>query len=185
MRPEYGREQTPWPIAPRPFFDEAMGSWLGRIAGCYRMRVSQLDSDYELELPLGATRAGWLVMPPLEITVLQRLARLARINVRHLEEIQTPAAWMREEHRWHFCRQCLAVNRADLTAPYWQRRWFNPEFNRCTDHPGPLESLSASQLGQCGNMRDVIHSVAAKMKKRDTNWFLPHISSINAPASTN
>ncbi len=168
MRPEYEREQSPWPIAPRPFFDEAMGSWLGRIAGCYRMRLSQLDADYRLELPLTSTRALWLVMPPLDMKVLKNLARLARINVRQLEEIQMPSAWMREERRWWFCRQCLAVNRADLTAPYWQRRWFNPEFNRCSDHPGLLQSLSASQLALCGNMRDVIHSVAAKMRKRDT-----------------
>ncbi len=149
------------------------------------MRLSQLDADYGLELPLGATRAGWLFMPPVEMKVLQRLARLARINVRQLEEIQTPASWMREEHRWYFCRQCLAVNRVDLSAPFWQRRWFNPKFNRCSDHPGLLQSLSASQLGLCGNMRDVIHSVAAKMKKRDTTWFLTHTSKVNALTSIN
>lgn len=175
MPPEYVREPPPWPVAPRPYFDEAMGSWLGRIAGCYRMRVAQLDSDYQLELPLGATPAGWLVMPPLEMNVLQSLARLARVNIRLLEEIQTPAAWMCEERQWWFCRTCLANNRADLTAPYWQRRWLKPDFNRCDQHRDELVSLSASRMGQCGNMRDVIHSVAAKMKKRDSVWLsTPH-----------
>ena len=185
MQPEYVHERPPWPIAPRPFFDEAMGSWLGRIAGCYRIRVSQLDSDYELSLPLASTRTGWILMPPLEMNVLQNLARLARIHVRQLEGIQTPANWVREERRWWFCRTCLTLNRADLTSPYWQRRWLNPEFSRCNLHSGELDSLSASRLGQCGNMGDVMKAVASKSKRRETPWLLPHTSNINAPTSIN
>ncbi len=175
MLPGHGLELAPWPVSPRPFFDEAMGSWLGRIAQCYRMRVSQLNADYHLNLPLEATRAGWLIMPALEMGSLQRLAALARIKVRRLEEIQTPGHWIREERRWWFCRKCLAANWADLTAPYWQRRWLQPEFDCCDQHPGPLESLSAARIGRCGNIRDIVKCVEAKMKKRDQKreqaWF--------------
>lgn len=83
MPPEFMRKQSPWPITPRPFFDEAIGSWLGRIAGCYRMLVPQLNSDCALDIPLASTHAGWMLMPPLEINVLQNLGRLERIHVRH------------------------------------------------------------------------------------------------------
>src|SRR6218665_303639 len=33
-----------WPVVPRPFDDEAFGSWFGRIAARYRIRVDELAS---------------------------------------------------------------------------------------------------------------------------------------------
>ena len=56
------------------------------------------------------------------------------------------------------------------------RRWQNPEFNWCSDHPGRLESLGVRQLGRCGNVLDAIHGVASKMKKRDTAKFYPTLA---------
>lgn len=51
----------PLPFAPRPFADEALGSWIGRVAGRYRMNVTQLDTDYELRL--GLTSGLFWLMP--------------------------------------------------------------------------------------------------------------------------
>ena len=155
MLPEHGLELAPWPVSPRPFFDETMGSWLGRVAGRYRISVAQLNADYLLQLPLTTTRAGWLVMPPINPKALHRLATLARINVRQLEAIQIPGYWIQHERRYWFCKQCLNRNPTDLLAPYWKRQWLHPDFERCSEHAGSLESLRASQIGKCGNMRDV------------------------------
>ncbi len=175
MQPGYVHELAPWPVAPRPFFDEAMGSWLGRVAGRYRMSVSQLDADYQLQLPLDATRAGWLVMPPLAPVLLQRLAGFARIPVRQLEAIQMPVEWLRQERSYRYCKHCLGMNLQDLTAPYWKRRWFKPGFERCVEHEGPLASLGVCQMGKCGNMRDIVKRAEAKARKWERPWdFAPH-----------
>jgi hypothetical protein len=40
----------PLPWAPRPFGDEAFGSWLGRLAGRYRMSVVLLNATLDLGL---------------------------------------------------------------------------------------------------------------------------------------
>lgn len=32
--------ESPWPVAPRPFPDEAFGSWFGRLAGRYHLWIS-------------------------------------------------------------------------------------------------------------------------------------------------
>jgi hypothetical protein len=55
---------------------EAMGSWLGRVATRCRMSVVQLVEDYGLQIPMKASGAGWLLLPPLNTDVLQRLAGL-------------------------------------------------------------------------------------------------------------
>ncbi len=175
MLPGYAHELAPWPVAPRPFFDEAMGSWLGRVAGRYRMPVAQLNADYQLQLPLEATRAGWLVMPAIELNALERLAAFARINVRQLEVLQMPVDWIRQERRYWFCRRCLSMNPVDLTEPYWKRQWFKPGFEQCDEHAGPLESLGARQIGKCQNMRDIVKCAEAKARKRERNWnFFSH-----------
>ena len=40
----------PWPVAPRPFDDEAFGSWLGRLASRYRIGVDDLVRAAGIEL---------------------------------------------------------------------------------------------------------------------------------------
>ena len=56
-------ELPPWPVSPRPFPEEALGSWLGRVAARYRMSVQHLCHEHELQLDLETSRAGWLVLP--------------------------------------------------------------------------------------------------------------------------
>lgn len=160
-------EMDPLPVSPRPFFDEAMGSWLGRIAGLYRMPLAEINARYQLKLPLDVTRVGWLLLPSLSADTMQRLESLTRVSLSRIQELQTPEGWIREEHRWCFCRSCLAMNKADLTAPYWQRRWLNPAFHECALHAGEMESLGTRRIGNCGNMVDLIKCVAAKLKRRD------------------
>ena len=144
---------------------QASGIWPGRVARRYRRSVSQLNADYQLQLPLAATRAGWLLMPPLASVLLQRLAGFARIPVRQLEAIQMLVEWLRQERSYRYCKHCLGMNPQDLTAPFWKRRWFKPGFEQCAEHVGPLASLGACQIGKCGNMRDIVKSAEAKARK--------------------
>lgn len=49
----------PWPVAPRPFFEEAFGSWLGRVATCYQISVSMLwETSTGSALQVGADERG-------------------------------------------------------------------------------------------------------------------------------
>lgn len=57
----------PWPIAPRPFLEEAFGSWLGRIAARYQTSVDLIwESGTGVAMP-SLTKAGWILFPPSSI----------------------------------------------------------------------------------------------------------------------
>lgn len=84
----------PWPVAPRPFDDEAFGGWLGRLAARYQISVAELWQIGELgEFPV-LTNAGWLLFPPMDKQALCRLARLTHVGIQRLAELQTPMAWI-------------------------------------------------------------------------------------------
>jgi hypothetical protein len=48
--PEPASGQRPLPVAPRPFVDEPLGSWLGRLAARYRLGVCDLANLYGIDL---------------------------------------------------------------------------------------------------------------------------------------
>ncbi|CAG9212980.1 hypothetical protein BvRS1_12670 [Burkholderia vietnamiensis] len=57
----------PWPIAPRPFLEEAFGSWVGRIAARYQTSVDWIwESGTGVAMP-SLTKAGWILVPPSSI----------------------------------------------------------------------------------------------------------------------
>ncbi len=54
---------VPWPLAPRPFDEEAFGSWLGRVAAKYRISVAAL---WEVSVDEPCQRfenVGWILFP--------------------------------------------------------------------------------------------------------------------------
>ncbi|MCC8396840.1 hypothetical protein LJ656_30080 [Paraburkholderia sp. MMS20-SJTR3] len=84
----------PWPVAHRPFDEEAFGSWLGRIASRYALSIAQL---WEISQPgrfPALTNAGWILFAPLPEDTLKIFATLARVEIGHLVRIQTPSDWM-------------------------------------------------------------------------------------------
>ena len=139
-----------------------MGSWLGRVAARYRMGVAQLVKDYDLQIPLQATGAGWLLLPPLNTDVLQRLAGLARMKIDLLQEIQTPDSWLCDCKSVFYCRACLFVNPEDVFSPMCKRQWFDLHHQHCTVHYKPLESLPASKIRQCSNFDGVLKKISRK-----------------------
>lgn len=134
MRQGQGPDMQPRLVAPRPFFAECMGRWIGRVATCYKLSVEQLNTDYDLRLDLNATHIGLMLMPPIGPQVLRWLAEIARINVQRLKEIQTPARWVRDACSCIYCNKCLFLNAADVTSPYWHRQWFRTDFPGCSIH---------------------------------------------------
>ena len=73
-----------WPLAPRPFDEEAFGSWFGRVASCYRMSVDRTWEANELGPLPSLTNAGWMLFAPLNDITLRTLANLARLDVARL-----------------------------------------------------------------------------------------------------
>lgn len=166
MLPERMFDQRPWLAAPRPFHDEALGSWLGRVAARYRMDVAQLVDDYDLQIPLKTSAVGWLLLPPLHNDVLQRLAGLARMKIDLLKQIQTPANWVRECHVVPYCKKCVFLNPEDVFSPMWKRHWLDPQCVHCSVHHEPLESLPASKVRQCSNFDNVMKMISRKEERR-------------------
>jgi hypothetical protein len=166
MRLDSASNLPPWPVAPRPFMDECMGSWIGRIAAYYKLSVEQLNADYDLRLDLTATLVGWLMLPPIGSAALRHLAEIARINVQRLQEIQTPAHWVSNCHSCCYCEKCLFLNPVDVSAPFWQRQWLRPNFASCHVHSGRLETMGASMVRGCDNFDSILKIASKKAQSR-------------------
>jgi hypothetical protein len=54
---------VPWPLAPRPFDEEAFGSWLGRVVAKYRISIAVLwEMSVDEPIPL-LENVGWIMFP--------------------------------------------------------------------------------------------------------------------------
>ncbi|GJH12731.1 TniQ family protein [Caballeronia novacaledonica] len=150
---------VPWPVAPRPFFEEAFGSWLGRVASRYDISVGMLwERSIPSEMPrLG--NAGWLIFPPVPDYTLERFARLARLGNNRLEAIQTPIDWTTDRQCVPYCFKCLVLNDADVAAPRWKREWLDPTADRCRVHHTFLETVPASIFRKAGNLADARRAI--------------------------
>ena len=163
-----------WPIAPRPFVEEAMGSWLGRLAARYRMDVWEFAQHNDLELPAAYTNVGWLLMPPLAPTTVKRLALLARIPAELIESIQTPAEWISNRKQVLFCINCLFLNRIDVTAPRWIREWLRPDAQPCVTHPAHVRDATPAFLARCKNFAGVLKHISRSEERRQIEGIYWH-----------
>lgn len=150
----------PWPIAPRPFFEEAFGSWLGRIAARYKTSVGLIwEAGTGLEMPR-LTKAGWILFPPVSSSNLSRLSRLARINDGILDMIQTPHEWIVDQRYLAYCFRCLVLNDADVTASRWKREWLDPSADYCKVHHSLLEAVPQSILARAPNFDAALRAIS-------------------------
>ena len=150
---------SPLPVAPRPFPGESMGGWLGRLASRYRLPLKRFAEHYGLELPLNATRVGWLLLPPLPERTLKQIARVVRISTELLNGIQTPPAWITRRQWLPVCGACLFVNPLDVTSPYWKRGWLAPDAAPCDIHAEEAHWIEAEHLRPCRNFAEVLKVV--------------------------
>ncbi|MEI6003433.1 TniQ family protein [Paraburkholderia bengalensis] len=149
----------PWPYAPRPFDDEAFGSWFGRVASRYQVTVEMAWEINGLGPLPALTSVGWILFAPLDESALDKLAALARIDAATIASIQTPDSWMVARRRLPFCFRCLVINPVDVSTPYWKRAWLNPSIIECCEHGAQLETAPSSVLRRAGNMQQLISSV--------------------------
>ncbi|OUL90002.1 hypothetical protein CA603_18060 [Paraburkholderia hospita] len=149
----------PWPVAPRPFFEEAFGSWLGRVAAQYQISVRMLwESGVQTVLPTLGT-AGWILFPTLAEPALERLSHLARLKDDRLRSIQTPVGWMTNRQRLPYCFRCLVLNDADVSAPRWKREWLDPTADYCREHHTLLETVPVSVVRNAANFAGALRAI--------------------------
>ncbi|MFM0084425.1 TniQ family protein [Paraburkholderia sediminicola] len=162
----------PWPVAPRPFDEEAFGSWFGRIASRYQLSVIQAWEINQLGTFPPLTNAGWILFTPVPESTLKILATLARLDVDRLTRIQTPSDWMVDRPNLPYCFRCLVLNPVDVTAPRWKRRWLDPNIKVCEEHGTDLECIPASIPRRARNMNRLLSLVSEYRRRlRETTWF--------------
>jgi hypothetical protein len=149
----------PWPVAQRPFSEEAFGSWPGRIATRYQISVGMLwETSTGLHLP-NFGNAGWILFPPVSASPLDQLSQLARVSEGRLAAIQTPREWMADRRYLVYCFS-LVLNDADVSAPPWKREWLNPEAEYCTAHHSLLEAVPASIFKKCPHFGAALEAIS-------------------------
>ena len=147
----------PLPFAPRPFADEALGSWVGRLAARYRIGVAQLDADYELGLDLTGP-LSWLSPAPMSSPTLERLGWLTRIAPGAISALAVETASVKARGTWYCCR-CVFINPMEVESPYWKRGWLLANVSYCVVHKERLVVLPAGKVRVCANMLELIRAV--------------------------
>ena len=147
-----------------------MGSWLGRVAACYRMSVRQLCDEYGLKMDIDTSRAGWLVLPLVPDSIVGQLARLGRLDEGRLHEIQTPIGWAAGPQRLQlYCARCLFLNPVDVATPRWKRAWLDPEVTSCEVHGAPLSAIESSKLRRCKNFDHTLGAIG-RLELEKSRW---------------
>ncbi len=83
---------SPWPVVPRPFADEAFGSWFGRLALRYRIGVDELAIQADVELDFGHDCSHWLATPTPTGSSLRRLGdSLHKSSIRRADALRQGA----------------------------------------------------------------------------------------------
>jgi hypothetical protein len=163
------REPLAWPVAPRPFAVEPIGSWLGRVAARYRMSVHELAQLYGLEVDFDRPDSAWLEISSFADATLDKLAALARLNVAELKALQWPLVATPTHggrRQLVYCPSCLFVNPLDVTAPCWKREWLVSVMSTCPIHLGPMQKVSSLSLRKCGNFDQVLKAVSGLTARR-------------------
>ncbi|WP_250494070.1 TniQ family protein [Caballeronia sp. GAWG1-1] len=155
----------PWPVSPRPFADEAFGSWLGRVASRYQLSVAQIWEFHRLgEFPTLAN-TGWVLFPPLSEGALLSLSSFARLDPHRLARIQTPSKWMSDRPHLVYCFRCLVLNPVDIAAPRWKRIWLDTNIAACEVHGITLEQFPAAIARRARNMDRLLILVSKYRQK--------------------
>ena len=153
----------PLPFAPRPFPDEALGSWIGRLAARYRVGVAQLNAGYGLGLEVSGPLA-WLLPSPLSPVSLSKLSCLTRMSGVAISALSVGAA--PRLLGAPYCKRCVFLNPLEVESPYWKKSWLMPGASVCDVHGLPLVTLSASLARDTRNMLDLIKRVGRLERER-------------------
>lgn len=139
-------------LAPPMQPDEALSSWLVRIADAHLITV------WELEEILGGPVTG----PDRgDLALLPRIAAMTRVREDVLA--QAPLADLiaypiplyehpfrgrcRAPNCWAVCEDCLELDKARGVPPHIRRAWTHPLAIICAEHAGPLICYRYSKIG--------------------------------------
>jgi hypothetical protein len=163
----------PWPVAPRPFEHEAIGSWLGRVSTKYRISVSWLWASSVSKPFPSLGNAGWIMFPPLDAATIACLSVVGRVDAMRLQEMQTPAEWMETRCQMPYCFTCLTLNHADISASLWRKEWLHPEARCCSVHNREFDAIPAGVLRSAANFHGLMHAISIHRKKSDRWSYTP------------
>lgn len=155
------RAERSFPWAPRPFDDEALGGWIGRLAGAYRMTVDEL-ADYA-GLSVDMSIPNWLAIA-LQGEDRRRLAALCRLSDEEL-----PRGHDREKPaHLEYCYRCLILNPVDVTAPYWRASWLEGfEREWCQSRCPLIQRTSLAVLRGNRNMAALVQLICQRRNSRE------------------
>ncbi len=137
-----------------------MGSWIGRLAARYRMRVDEFLVRAGVDFDLEVTNVGWLLASRLSDDAIERLARRTRYPPERIHALQTPENWLENRKHMRYCAKCLFVNPADVSAPRWKREWLDPEARDCSEHGSPLASIAVGRIRRCDHFAKVLETIS-------------------------
>lgn len=131
-------------LAPPREYDEALSSWLVRIADAHLLTIDELER--EIGGPLSGLDRG-------DATLLPRLAAMTLVDVSELAAL-VPAdlaahpirAGPKPPHCWAVCRACLQEDQMQGRAPYVRRAWTHPLSVFCRAHNTPLSPHGNSDI---------------------------------------
>lgn len=171
--------RPPWPCVPRPFADEAFGSWIGRVAGRYRISVDELAQAAGVFLDFGAECSTWLIASPPAESELDRLSRVSGISTARLAAMRSATSLTTRVFR--YCFHCLFLNPVEVESPYWHARWLEVGSRACTHHPDQWEQITQTALRQHRNMAKLTRFIsrrhAYRMRQRwDTSVVFSYAS---------
>ena len=156
--------ERPLPYACRPFPEEPLGGWLGRISGYYHMGIDELAAEFDVDFGLDEECRDWLSLPSQPEINLERIGYLTHSSPKDLRALEVNERWGRAAGAYRFCRTCLFVNPENVFAPRWIREWLNPEYGTCPKH-GEMELLDSSDLVIHRNFTALLHLVSSDSPK--------------------
>ncbi len=137
------------PLAPRPYADELISSWQGRVAVRYALRSA--DVDAWLDLDCSASMDRDLDPDPAS---LWRWARACRIHpdvigALPLSRHTAPLGYVLQS-RWRgFCSACLEGDRRNGRDQYFRRSWSRAETVACPTHRVRLRYSCSGCFTRC------------------------------------
>jgi len=143
----------PLPLAPRPFPDESVRSWIGRVAARYDLEPPELIARLRGGAGVDVSRISsldWSVDADLEI-LLARAARLDRSQISALRllarDIPFPATWHRRLLAW--CSACVGEDVGRYGETYERAAWRLGCCVACPTHRLLLQEACLCVYGCC------------------------------------
>lgn len=153
-----------WPTTPRPQHDEALGSWLGRVAARYRIGVDELVSAAAVDVDIGEHASTWLAAVPKGEGAIYRLCSISRLPKHELMRMLTGK--MLPTAVFPCCYRCLMLNPWEVESPYWPLRWMTAGGGWC-DHPAcEVENVTPGMLSKARNMSRLLKALERKRYRR-------------------